>query len=91
MTELEKLREEIDLIDEKIALLFEKRMEAAEKIGEYKKQNRLPVTDPDREREVSEKFASRVRPEYKRSAEFLSACLINAAKGRQRQLTAPEE
>ena len=49
--DLKDLRTEIDSIDKELISLFEKRMNTAAKIGEYKKQNDIPVYDPQRERE----------------------------------------
>lgn len=49
MSELDYYRKEINGIDSEMAELFEKRMKAAEKIAEYKKQRGLSVRDRDRE------------------------------------------
>lgn len=49
MTELEKARKEINLIDSEIARLFAKRMDAVRGVAEYKKTHGLPVCDPLRE------------------------------------------
>ncbi len=63
--ELENWRKEIDAIDASMAELFGKRMAIAEKIGAYKKENRLPIHDPEREKEVLKKNLARLnRPEY---------------------------
>jgi len=55
MKELEKLRQEIDEIDKEMTALFEKRMEIAKKIAEYKQNNNLPIFDESREKEVIKK------------------------------------
>lgn len=52
MDELIKLRKKIDKIDKKIAELLEKRATEVVKIKELKKSRQLPVTDPDREKEI---------------------------------------
>lgn len=49
MSELDAARSEIGRIDTEIALLFERRMKAVEKIAAYKKENGLPIRDPARE------------------------------------------
>ena len=49
MSELDKLREEIDRIDSEIVKLFSARMDVSEKIGQYKRENSLPVLDASRE------------------------------------------
>lgn len=52
MNGIESLRCEIDKIDKEMAMLFEKRMEIAIKIGEYKKKNKLEVLNTNREKQV---------------------------------------
>ena len=47
--DLQKIREEIDIIDRELARLFEKRMDIVLKVAEYKRQNNLPVKDMARE------------------------------------------
>ena len=49
MSELEAARKEINRIDEEMAQLFERRMEAVQQIAAYKKENGLPIRDPERE------------------------------------------
>ena len=49
--DLSQLRGEIDQIDDQLISLFGQRMEIAAKIGDYKKQNNLPIHVPARERE----------------------------------------
>jgi monofunctional chorismate mutase len=52
MTDLKRLREEIDDTDEKIVRLLERRMELSRKVGEYKEMNGLPILDATRENQV---------------------------------------
>ena len=49
--DLNQLRSEIDKIDDQLISLFGQRMEIAAQIGDYKKQNNLPIYVPARERE----------------------------------------
>jgi monofunctional chorismate mutase len=49
---LETLRNEIDLIDQEMMKLFKKRMEVSKKVGQYKKENGLPILDETREKEL---------------------------------------
>lgn len=49
MDNLQKYRETINDIDKEMASLFEKRMECAKLIAEYKKEKGLPVKDEKRE------------------------------------------
>jgi len=52
---LEKLRTEIDLIDQEMLKLFKKRMELSKQIGNFKKVNNLPIFDEKRESEILSK------------------------------------
>lgn len=59
--DLEKLRKDIEKIDDKVFMLLSKRFEIVEKVGEYKKQNNLPIRNKEREntliKSMSEKFS----------------------------------
>ena len=52
MTKLEQARKKINEIDEKMAKLFEERMEASKEVALYKKENALPIVDKMREKEL---------------------------------------
>jgi chorismate mutase/prephenate dehydratase len=60
--DLNELRGQIDGIDDELVQLFCRRMEVAEQIAEYKRQNDLPILAPAREREklrdISQKAGS---------------------------------
>ncbi|MCI1476931.1 MAG: prephenate dehydratase [Clostridium beijerinckii] len=55
MAAIDDYRNKIDEIDKEITRLFEERMDIVIKVGEYKKQNNLPVFNKAREDEVIEK------------------------------------
>ena len=63
---IEEMRKNIDEIDRDIVFLLRKRMETAAKIGEYKKEKKLPVYDAEREHQlisrVSELSGSELAP-----------------------------
>ena len=52
MSELDKIRENINNIDEQMAQLFEKRMEMSEQVAAFKKARGLSIRDAEREREL---------------------------------------
>lgn len=52
MTELEELRNKIDSVDGEIVPLLLRRLSLSREIGEYKKENALPVEDKKREEEM---------------------------------------
>ena len=90
MSELKELRKQMDAIDCEMIRLFEKRMETAEAIGEYKKQNGISVDDPAREEEMirrNEKLVSRKwRSYYRRFQKYL----FKLSKAHQRKLLEKE-
>jgi chorismate mutase/prephenate dehydratase len=52
MADIDDYRNRIDKIDKEITRLFEERMDIVIKVGEYKKQNNLPIFNKAREEEV---------------------------------------
>lgn len=52
MNEIQILREQIDIIDDKLVELFEKRILLTKKIGDIKKQNGIEMVDTKREEEI---------------------------------------
>ena len=52
MNDLNKLREQINIIDKEMLDLFEKRMNFSKSIAKYKKENNLPIFNKERENEV---------------------------------------
>ncbi|MFV0379827.1 MAG: chorismate mutase [Anaerorhabdus sp.] len=63
MKEIMSLREEINKIDEQMAILFEKRMDLVKEIGNLKKSLDLPIMDPIREDEVIKKNICKIENE----------------------------
>ncbi len=73
MDQLQKARQEIDLTDREMAILFERRMKAVAEVSAYKKNHGLPILDSDREEAVVSKNTellenAELRPYYE---EFL--------------------
>ncbi|MDE7213527.1 MAG: chorismate mutase [Anaeroplasmataceae bacterium] len=58
MSKLDTARKEINIIDEEMLKLFERRMQAVKQVAEYKKENNLPVLDSSREQAIIEKNIS---------------------------------
>ena len=52
MSNIETYRKQIDQINNQILELLSKRLEISKKVGEYKKQNNIPIQDPIREKEI---------------------------------------
>ncbi len=64
MSRLDELRAKIDHIDAQMITLFEKRMNLTQQVGEYKKENHLPVLDRAREEEVLAKKEAMLKNKY---------------------------
>lgn len=52
MKDLTQLRIEIDEIDSELIQLLAKRIKVVQEVGEYKKENNLPIIDPQREQKI---------------------------------------
>jgi len=57
--ELKNLRKQIDKIDKKLHKQLLKREKVVTKIGEIKKQRKLPIHNPQREKEVLSKIENK--------------------------------
>lgn len=64
---LSQAREIINEVDEEMAKLFVRRMQAAEMVAEYKKEHGMPILDPVREEQVVQRNANRIEDEEMRS------------------------
>ena len=62
---LELDRQQIDEIDAQLAELFEKRFEIVRDIIDYKVENRLPILDDSREKQIIEINVSRIKDDDK--------------------------
>ncbi len=58
-TKLDRMRKEIDMIDEEIMNILASRMKIAREIGLYKKENNMTILQSERWKEVLSKFVSR--------------------------------
>jgi chorismate mutase/prephenate dehydratase len=87
MNKLDKARQEINEIDKTMAELFERRMNAAKEVAEYKKENGLPVFDAGREEEVIKRNSEYVKdPEVKAHYVNFLKNTMNVSKDYQRKL-----
>lgn len=83
---LDELRAEIDIIDDQLINLFEERMEVASKIGQYKKENGLPVLNSQREREILNNIADKSKPEMKSYLRVLYSLLFELSRSYQEKI-----
>lgn len=81
MENINNIRREIDLIDEELVRLFERRLELALKVSEYKKENSLPIFDSNRETEVINKAKSRLHnPQFEDYVEEFFTDIMEISK-----------
>ncbi len=88
MKEIETLRDEIDLIDDKIVEFFERRIELAVKIGAIKKLNSMEITDAEREKDIIKMAVSKLKnKDFLVETEELFKNIIKLSKNVQRKMT----
>lgn len=84
------LRKDIDKYDREIAELLTKRMETAAKIGEYKRENKLPVYDASRENELLERVSGYTEKELSPYMKVIYQTIMDTSRSYQRKLLAGE-
>ena len=84
--DLNDYRKQIDEIDAQLCALFEKRMDVAAGIAEYKRENGLPVLDGGRERKKLKEVMGQVRPEFKGYTAELYSMIFELSKCYQHKL-----
>lgn len=88
--DMEKLRNEIDEIDDSLVKLFEKRMQSTARLAKYKKEHSVPVSDRTREREIIYRMSGKVTPELAGYTKSLYNTLFDLSKSYQNSLISPE-
>lgn len=87
MSEIDLLRIEIDDIDQELTKLLERRLNVAEKIAEYKKEQVLPILDESREEVVIQKNIDRLNnPAYADKVREFYINLMDISKSVQEDL-----
>ena len=81
--ELEQLRGQIDLIDDKMIALFKERMQVAEKIAMFKKEHDMPTLAPGRERALLARVAEEAGEEFADYTESLFRTIMAASRSYQ--------
>lgn len=88
--DIEKLRNEIDEIDDSLVKLFEKRMQSTARLAKHKKEHSVPVSDRTREREIIYRMSGKVAPELAGYTKSLYNTLFDLSKSYQNSLISPE-
>ncbi len=86
MSELERLRAEIDAIDRQIAGLFRQRMGVTGQVGRYKAENGLPVLDSAREKQVLAAKAALVGDELRADVTTLFETIMALSRRQQQAM-----
>lgn len=85
--DINELRTQIDSIDDQLVKLFVQRMEVSEQIGNYKKENNLPIFDPTRERAKLQDVAAKAGAEMGQYARILYTTLFELSRTHQSRTT----
>ena len=81
--DLNELRSQIDGIDDELVQLFCRRMEVAEQIAEYKRQNDLPILVPAREREKLRDISQKAGSDMANYARVLYSMIFELSRSHQ--------
>ena len=81
--EISELREQIDAVDDKLVELFTKRMQLSAKIADYKKENKLPIYVPAREREKLQEVAKQAGSEMDNYTRVLYSMIFELSRSYQ--------
>jgi chorismate mutase/prephenate dehydratase len=84
---MDKFRSRIDIIDESMQNLFIERMQIVEQVAKFKKENNLPVHDPNREKAIITKNVEEIDyPELKDLYEEFFLKVIEVSKKYQERI-----
>ena len=81
--DLSVLRKEIDGIDQELVRLFVRRMDIAAQVADYKKEYKLPIYVPAREREILKDVAEKAGPEKANYTRVLYSLLFELSRSYQ--------
>ena len=84
---LEEIRNEIDSIDEELVSLFIRRMNCAEEVAKYKKENNLPILDASRERALLNKISDLAGEEFEGYTRTLYSTILSLSRSYQHKAT----
>ena len=85
--DIQKLRQQIDTIDDQLVSLFGQRMDIAAQIADYKKDNGLPIYVPSRERIKLQDVAEKAGPDMANYTRVLYSMLFELSRSYQSKCT----
>ena len=86
--DLQKIRTEIDALDHELLSLFEQRMALCRNVALYKKENNLPVFQPEREKCLLDKIEQAASPELQNATRTLFSVILEISKQLQSRMLA---
>ena len=84
--DLQDFRRELDEIDTELLRLFCRRMAIVEEIGVYKIKNGLPVTDPEREKQIFLRIAQESPEGLEADAAALYTAILELSRAKQERM-----
>ena len=84
--ELNKIRTEIDRIDEELVTLYKKRMHLCAEIAEYKRANNMPILDSSRERALLTKISELSGAEFEEYSRTLYSTILDLSRSYQNKI-----
>ncbi len=81
--DLEKIRKEIDAVDDKIAALYSERMSLVKKVADAKRETGAPTENTEREREILNRVTQNLPNELKLYAKQVFETLFSTSKAYQ--------
>lgn len=88
---LNKYRKQIDKIDTKLVKLFEKRMDVAKNVGEYKRERNMAIFVVDREKAILARRTAQIKnPEYKKYAADFFENVMRISRSLQSKIAGTE-
>lgn len=85
--DLETLRDQIDGINSELLALFEQRMELTKQVAIYKKENNLPIFQPDREQAILSRIMEQTeKKENQQATKVFFSVLMDISKCQQKRI-----
>ncbi|MEG1180899.1 MAG: chorismate mutase, partial [Oscillospiraceae bacterium] len=84
--EIEQLRDEINEIDDELVGLFERRMDVAVRVAQYKRANNVPVLNRGRERQIIDRVTGEVKEDLAIYTKILYSTLFDLSRSYQTSL-----
>ncbi|MCR4662247.1 MAG: chorismate mutase [Clostridia bacterium] len=85
--DLNEIRKQIDVVDDEIAKLYEKRMQLGKEVAEEKNKKNIPITNLQREREIISRVTKDMPDEIKLYAKRVYETLFETSKAYQSEFS----